>query len=95
MNPDLLRGLGQSWHRLADSMDGLDPGGAVSMGAESLPGAATAEAMAGARALLDTGVARTAARFRSMAEAARHTADSTEASDADFAATLRRIDGGR
>lgn len=93
VSPDLLRGLGSSWHRLADSMDSLDPGGAVVSGSSSVPGAATAEVMAGARTELNVGVKRAANRFRAMAETARQTADSTEAADEAFAATLRRIDG--
>lgn len=95
VSPDLLRGLGLSWHRLADSMDSLDPGGAVASGLGSVPGAATAEVMAGARAELNIGVKRAASRFRAMAETARQTADSTEAADEAFAATLQRIDGDR
>lgn len=95
INPDLIRSLGSSWHRIADSTGSLDPGGAVTSWADSVSGSATADVMAGATGILSNGVARTAARLHAMAVAARRTADSAEAADDAFAEKLRRIDGGR
>lgn len=95
VNPDLLRGLGSSWHRLADSMDSLDPGGFVATETECVRGSVTSGVMAGAPELLNVGVTRTSSRFREMAAAARRAADATESEDRSFAETLGRIDSGR
>ena len=95
MTPDALRGLGSSWHELADSLEALSPGDAMTSGTGSIGRSATAKVMAGARSELDAGVRRTARRFHAMADAARQTADNTEEADAKFAAMLRRIDGVR
>ena len=95
VTPDLLRGLGSGWRRVADAIDGLDPGAAVASGAAWLPGSATADAMTGAPVPLAVGMVRTAARFEAMAEAAQATADSVESADVSFAEALRRIDGHR
>ncbi|MCT1886878.1 hypothetical protein M3C36_17175 [Dietzia cinnamea] len=92
VKPDHLRGLGSSWLRLADSIDNLDPGGAIAGKADALPGSATAGVLAGAVAL-SIGPMRSANRFRDMADAARRTADSVQNADHAFADALRRIDG--
>jgi len=92
VKPDRLRGLGSSWLRLADSMDNIDPGGAIAGKVDALTGSATAGALAGAIAL-NIGPMRSANRFREMADVARRTADSIQNADHAFADALRRIDG--
>ncbi|NLE81507.1 MAG: hypothetical protein GX610_18370 [Rhodococcus sp.] len=95
VNSDQLRGLGSAWTRLGDAIENLDPGGAITSRAGSVPDSATAEVMGTARELVNGGIDRTAARLQKMADAAVHTADTTEAQDESFAAALGRIDGQR